>query len=49
MSVRYCTFLAEVAGRHRFVEPLLDLVVDELHKGVVLGRHQGDRGESEVE
>ena len=32
------TFLAEVAGGHGFVEPLLDLVVDELHKGIVLGK-----------
>ena len=32
------TFLAEVAGGHGFVEPLLDLMVDELHKGIVLGK-----------
>ena len=31
------TFLAEVAGGHGFVEPLLDLMIDELHKGIVLG------------
>ena len=30
------TSLAEVAGRHGLVEPFLDLVVDELHEGVVL-------------
>jgi len=32
------TCLAEVAGRHGFVESLLDLVVDELDEGIVLFR-----------
>ena len=37
-GIQNFTFLAEVAGGHGFVEPLLDLMIDELHKGIVLGR-----------